>query len=43
MEARESEASSNVGTITYAWQQSIDNVNWGLITGANLTSFSPPA
>ena len=37
------EASSNVGTISYAWQQSNDNINWSLIAGANLSSFSPPA
>ena len=38
-----SEAKSNLGTLTYAWQQSIDNVNWSLIPGANQSSYNPPA
>ena len=37
-----SEATSNIGTITYLWQQSTDNVNWNLIAGANHSSHNPP-
>ena len=37
-----SDATSNVGTISYLWQQSTDNVNWDLIAGANLSNYSPP-
>lgn len=37
------EATSNVGTISYAWQQSTDNVNWTVIAAADQSSYSPPA
>ena len=36
-------ATTNVGSITYAWQQSTDNVHWTLISGEDQLSYSPPA
>ena len=38
-----SEASSNAGSITYAWQESTDNVNWTIIAGENQSSYAPPS
>lgn len=35
-------ASSTNGTITYQWQQSIDNSNWSNIPSATSLSYSPP-
>ena len=36
------EASSTTGSITYQWQQSIDNSNWSNIASATFSSYSPP-
>ena len=36
------EASSTTGSITYQWQQSIDNSNWSNIASATFSSNSPP-
>ena len=38
-----SEASSNAGSITYAWQESTDNINWRIIAGENQSSYAPPS
>ena len=37
------EASSNAGSITYAWQESTDNINWRIIAGENQSSYAPPS
>ncbi len=36
-------ATSTIGTLTYQWQQSTNNVNWADITGATSFNYSPGA
>lgn len=37
-----SEVTGGTGTIIYQWQQSLNNINWTSISGANNPEFNPP-